>query len=170
MKKIKEMKDKLIDIAKCQLSCPERVDAKELGEVMDMIKDLSEVMYYCTIVESMEEAKDKEDIHYYTKQPYYFMPPWEECDIYNNDRKRNPNQAIVEKDKHYDDREGRSHFNRKMYMEAKELHRDSATQMKELEKYIQELSKDITEMIEGSSPEEKQMLQQKIAMLAQKIK
>ena len=29
MKKIKEMKDKLIDIAKCQLSCPERVDAKD---------------------------------------------------------------------------------------------------------------------------------------------
>ena len=42
--------------------------------------------------------------------------------------------------------------------------------MMELEKYMQELSKDLTEMIEGSSPEEKQMLHQKIAELANKLK
>lgn len=168
MKTIKSMKDQLIDIAKCQLKCPEKVDAKELGEVIDMIKDLSETIYYCTIVESMEEAKEKEDVHYYTK-PYYYVMPWE-YDIYNDGGKRNPNPAILDKDKYHDEKEGRSHLNRKMYMEGKELHRDAATQMKELEKYIQELSKDITEMIEGSSPEEKQVLQQKIAILAQKIK
>jgi hypothetical protein len=55
----------------------------------------------------------------------------------------------------YDYREGRSPKNRRMYMEAKETHQDKVTQMRELEKYMQELSQDITEMIADSSPEEK---------------
>lgn len=42
--------------------------------------------------------------------------------------------------------------------------------MKELDKYIQELGHDITEMIQDASPEEKQMLQQKISALATKMK
>ena len=42
--------------------------------------------------------------------------------------------------------------------------------MKELEKYVQELGKDLTEMVQDATPEEKQILQQKINMLASKIK
>ena len=41
--------------------------------------------------------------------------------------------------------------------------------MKELEKYMHELTDDLKEMIEGASPEEKQMLQEKISTLAHKI-
>ena len=41
--------------------------------------------------------------------------------------------------------------------------------MKELEKYMQELSSDITEMIEEATPEEKQFLSSKISTLASKI-
>lgn len=41
--------------------------------------------------------------------------------------------------------------------------------MKELEKYMQELITDITEMIQGTSPEEKQLLQKKIATLSEKV-
>jgi hypothetical protein len=36
------------------------VDTKELGEAMDMIKDLSEAIYYNTIVKSMEGPKEDE--------------------------------------------------------------------------------------------------------------
>ena len=50
------------------------------------------------------------------------------------------------------------------------MHKDSATQMHELDNYIKELGSDITEMIKDSTPEEKQVLQQKIANLAAKIK
>lgn len=57
-----------------------------------------------------------------------------------------------------------------MYMESKEMHKDQGTQMKELEKYIQDLGEDITEMISNATPEEKQLLQQKIATLSTKIK
>ena len=65
--------------------------------------------------------------------------------------------------------EGRSGERRKMYMEGKGM-KDKTQAMKELEGYMQELSTDITEMIQDASPEEKQMLQQKISMLATKIK
>jgi hypothetical protein len=41
--------------------------------------------------------------------------------------------------------------------------------MQELEKYMHELTTDITEMIEGASAEEKQMLKTKISALATKI-
>ena len=68
-----------------------------------------------------------------------------------------------------DGREGRSGPTRRMYMEHKSLHADKNVKMKDLEKYMQELTHDMTEMIEDASPEEKQLLQQKILTLAQKI-
>lgn len=189
MHRLKEMKRKITDIVECQLTHPECVDTKELGEAIDMIKDLTETMYYCSIVEAME-GQNNEDIHYYN--PYYRVMPNgqnnEDIRYYNpyhrvmpNDydvyyeakegyHNLNPNPAMVNKERPRDSREGKSPLSRKMYMESKELHHDPATQMKGLEKYIQELSQDILEMIKSSTPEEKQVLQQKIAMLAQEIK
>ena len=41
--------------------------------------------------------------------------------------------------------------------------------MRELEKYMQELSGDITEMIGDASPEEKNMLKSKLQTLATKV-
>lgn len=41
--------------------------------------------------------------------------------------------------------------------------------MKDLEKYLQDLSEDIAEMIQDATPQEKQILQQKIATLSTKI-
>jgi predicted TIM-barrel fold metal-dependent hydrolase len=69
----------------------------------------------------------------------------------------------------YDDKGGRSPMSRRMYMEAKSNGRDKASQLRELEKYMQELSQDITEMIADASPEEKQYLEKKITALASKI-
>jgi hypothetical protein len=40
----------------------------------------------------------------------------------------------------HDYREGRSPMARRTYMESKELHKGKEAQMKELEKYMQELS------------------------------
>jgi hypothetical protein len=54
-------------------------------------------------------------------------------------------------------------------MEAKDMKRDKAIQLRELERYMQELSQDITEMIADASPEEKQYLEKKITALASKI-
>jgi hypothetical protein len=63
----------------------------------------------------------------------------------------------------------RSAMSRRRYMDAK-MHNDKNAQMKELEMYTQELANDLTDMIKDASPEEKQLLQQKISLLASKIK
>ena len=76
------------------------------------------------------------------------------------------------KDKTYtthDSREGRSGTHRKMYMEAKELHKDKSIQIKELGKYLQDLSADIVEMIEDASNDERSYMEKKISALATKI-
>ena len=54
---------RLYAIKNCFIECVEKhlcdldaIDTKELGEVVDMIKDLEEAIYYATIVESMKES------------------------------------------------------------------------------------------------------------------
>lgn len=73
-----------------------------------------------------------------------------------------------------DGREGRSGASRRSYMQTKEMHPDNSQEskqakMKELEKYMGELSGDITEMIAGASNEEKTMLKTKLQTLVSKI-
>lgn len=65
--------------------------------------------------------------------------------------------------------EGQSPMRRRMYMEGKNTHRDSTSQLHELEAYLQELSGDISEIIKGATSEEKNTLRQKMNMLADKI-
>ena len=59
MERLKAMKERLISCVEGQLGDLSNTDAEELGEVVDMIKDLEETIYYCTVVEAMEE-KEKE--------------------------------------------------------------------------------------------------------------
>ena len=73
-----------------------------------------------------------------------------------------------------DSREGRSGQSRRSYIETKEMHKGNTQQdkdmkLKELDKYMNELSSDISEMIHDSSNEEKTMLKQKLNGLIQKI-
>lgn len=59
---LKAMKNSLIACAQSQMGNLEQVDAKELGTVIDMIKDLEEASYYCSITESMEDAKEEDEL------------------------------------------------------------------------------------------------------------
>ena len=68
-----------------------------------------------------------------------------------------------------DFREGRSGMMRRTYMESKELHQGKEKKIQELEDYVRELGEDITEMIQDASPEEKQILAQKLSTLADKV-
>ena len=172
MNNLKSMKEQLTSVVQAQMGNMQNVNAKELGEAVDMIKDLSEAIYYCTITEAMEE-KEKEEIHYYTDvdreygRMYYDDKPGAGTG-YTGTRMMYTEQ--IPKTMMRDSREGRSGMSRRMYMESKEMHKDSATQMHELDNYIKELGSDITETIKDSTPKEKQVLQQKIANLAAKIK
>ena len=46
---LKTMKEQLTSCVQGQLADISKVDAHELGEAVDMIKDLAEAIYYCTI-------------------------------------------------------------------------------------------------------------------------
>lgn len=202
MEQLKSMKEQLTSLVQGQLAHTDCVDTKELGEAVDMIKDLAETIYYCTITEAMKEKEKQpqQQVYYYTERPYYPMEYYRDMDrdygrmyygenisegerfngsmrypSYNNGRMQSGRGTSYYSGGSYpmeirDSREGRSPMSRRMYMESKEMHQDKAKQMQELEKYMRELGDDITEMIEDASPEEKQLLQQKIATLAAKIK
>lgn len=143
LRRLQEMKRQIACAVECELCDIANADTHELGEAIDMIKDLEEAIYYATITEAMNE---KNDYH-----------------------KDSSHKEYIYEDDNDDEYEGHSHKNRRMYMEAKEMHKDKATQLKELEKYMQELTADIVDMIQDSSPEEKQYLEKKISALATKI-
>ena len=82
----------------------------------------------------------------------------------------NNERSYADNNRNYvDPMAGRSPMSRRMYMEAKQTQSDKATQLRELEKYMQELTTDIVEMIQDASPEEKSYLEKKMTTLATKI-
>ena len=62
METLKRMKECLVSKVEGQIyGNIEAVSAEELGAAIDMIKDLSEAEYYCSIVKSMEESAEKDE-------------------------------------------------------------------------------------------------------------
>ena len=59
MDKMIRMKEMLMSCIETQMGHLDTVDTKELGEVIDMVKDLSEAIYYCTITKAMEGQEEK---------------------------------------------------------------------------------------------------------------
>lgn len=194
---LKTMKEQLMSCTQSQLSDISRVDTHEMGEAIDMIKDLSEAIYYCTITEAMQKADEAKNssetnINYYTNPEIYRRMNYYTPDEYYRNMERNrgymyyttgtgTGTPVGGNNNYYtemmnggspmmrDPREGRSPMRRRMYMEGKEAHNDTNSQLKELEAYLQELSTDITEMIKDASPEERATLHQKMTTLASKI-
>ena len=167
MKRLEQMKECLIGCVQNQINGHlDQVDAKELGEAIDMIKDLEEAIYYATITKAMKE-EDEEEKKSQHHQPMYYSPYKEHM---QNGNTRNYSRVPIGEEYARDYREGSSPMYRRMYMESKEMGQDNAKNMQDLENYMHELSNDIMEMIGQASAEEKQMLRQKITALATKIK
>jgi hypothetical protein len=61
MEQLKKIEQCLISQVQSQMGDLKKVNAKELGEVMDMIKDLEEAMYYCSIIEAMDKSKEEKE-------------------------------------------------------------------------------------------------------------
>ena len=258
--KLEHMKETLMCAVEMELCNLGEVDTEELGAAIDMIKDLEEAIYYCTVTEAMKGGGDSEiememkksDHHKQSKETedegrmyggsrYYPMMYENGEDMMYARRRRadgtfyadggrggssyarnggggssyadgNGGSSYVDGGQsgssyanggqqggggqtgssggsssyadggssynsmyggpmyaERDEREGRSYNSRRMYMEAKDMKRDKATQLRELEKYMQELSQDVTDMIADASLEEKQYLEKKITALASKI-
>jgi hypothetical protein len=163
MEELKSMKQNLTAIVQGQMSHLDTVDTKELGEAVDMIKDLAEAIYYCTITEAMEkssEDKDKQNAYYYSTTNYnrpmeysngkmYYsegssssgMGPNNSGNSSNSNSSSNGNGTSYYHEEYWpqefrDYREGRSPMQRRMYMESKEMHKGSEIEMKELESYL----------------------------------
>ena len=66
IKMIHEMVEKLTECAKSEMDKKgiEEIDTEEFGKVTDIIKDLSEAMYYRTLTEAMKEAEYGEEYDY----------------------------------------------------------------------------------------------------------
>lgn len=150
-KRLIAMIEKLADCIEPQFDNLEEVDCCELGEAVDILKDLEETLYYHTVTEAMKGEGAYGD--------------WPETTTYNKKK----DHHLIDDGFTYDECHGKSCMNRKAYLEAKHANKDKATQLRELEKYMQELTSDMVEMIQDSSPEEKQYLEKKISALASKI-
>ena len=217
MDMLKSMKETLMCAAQSQMSHLDTVDAKELGEVIDMVKDLEEAIYYCTITEAMTKKEHEGNGNGGGHTTIYYSEPRYPMDynrmyydggtsyrMYNDGGRmyagdgnggstnrmyanggRNDSNGNEGRDgrssngnegrRGYDEmmirdpREGNSPSQRRMYMEAKQMHHGKTKQLQELEKYVKDLSSDLVEMIEGASPEEKQYLGNRLSALSSKI-
>lgn len=227
MHRLKAMKETLASCIQTQLMDIAHVDAHELGEVVDMLKDIEESIYYCARTKALEDEKEeREEMKKKFEQMererpneiYYFYSPCQHAErdmdrgmgrMYYSDRqgrnsmgefteghngrsgmrdtsfagrgRRNYEERGMYDGRNWDyterempmdfrdSREGRSPMSRRNYMESKEMHKDKDKKLKELERYMKELSEDIIEMIEDASPEERQMLEKKMTNLASKV-
>lgn len=188
--RLKHLKESLMTCIEGQMCNVYEADTEELGEAIDMLKDLEEALYYCTITEAMEGGDKKR--HHEGKGDYEWPAQgmgdygnghnmaYDERGrsymMYNDGRSSGSNgghsnggHGYMDPGMNRDYREGRSPEVRRMYMEARDMGKDKTMQIKELEHYMQELSSDVVEMIQEAGTEEKQYLEKKLLALASKI-
>lgn len=186
-KRMRALQEQIYNCAQAHI---EDASTEELGEAIDMIKDLGEAIYYeqkTKLINKELECMEEEEIaekylrHRDMDREYGRM-------YYSGDKTRYPQPHMIEPyprkrisgelERDYeepyriemrDSREGRSPISRRNYMESKEMHKDKTTKINDLEKYMQELTEDIVEMITDATPEEKQVLDRKVTALASKI-
>ena len=196
VERLKSIKAQLVNCIQGQMGQLDKTDTKEMGEAIDMVKDMSESIYYCTITEAMEKGEKQQgetvnNINYYTSPMgynkiypdyyrdmernggYMYYPGTNGFNNSSNNMSstngRTSYYSEIPYDMRRDPREGRAAIRRRMYMEGKQMHNDTNSQLHELEAYLQQLSSDITQMIKDASPEEKATLHQKMTTLANKI-
>lgn len=142
------MKNILLDAIECEMMDLEGADPAELGHAVDMLKDLEKAIYYETVTEAMKSGET--------------LGRCKNCGC------EIAATTAAETSTHHE-HWGRSPHMREAYMESKMTHSDKAVQLRELEKYMQELTTDIVEMIQDSASEEKAYLEKKLTVLATKI-
>ena len=198
----------LTEKALCELEKgAENVDTCEMGQVVDMIKDLNEAEYKAVIVKAMKKADEEEEEyekvllrelkeeygedtgrryydHYryadgrfapkgrgtyrrgYEEPPYWHMTP----EMYRDMDKENGRMYYTEP--MYT--ESRYESAKRAYTESKELHKgnepqDKEAKMRELEKYMNEMSDDLLNLMKGMSQEEMNMAKFKLLVLVRKM-
>ena len=141
-KKLIPIAEHLICAVEEQMEDLEGVCTQELGEVIDMIKDLSKAIYYDVVTEAMLEV-----------------------DELDSSIATNPTTASYT----HSEKVGGGYTEYHKYLEAKHNHADNAILMKKLEEFMQAFSSDIMNILSEISPEEKQYLHKKMSILTNKL-
>lgn len=171
MEQLKDLKKRLVCLVESQINGDlSTVDAKELGEVMDMAKDCAETMYYCAVVDAMEKSSQEEKerrLHEYAPETRFYTPMNARPIRYYTEPHEDWQRKGMTEPTTRDYREGRSPMARRTYMEMKEQSRDPQTKMAQMEQYIKDLHSDWSEM--ATTKEEKDMLRQKVTAALAKL-
>ena len=182
--KLKNIQCQLITQIEKSMSNPATVKTEELAKVIESIHWLEEAMYYCSIIKAMEKSEEDSEKTYNNINYYMEGNPvkmYGGRKMYDN-RSSNDRQYMGDIS-HYtpymeyapymmrdkDWREDKLYNSRRTYVEGKMNHVKDTESMQDLEQYMTDLGDDITDMIRSSSPEEKQVLSQKLQMLASKV-
>lgn len=224
IKALKERAFSLVEQGMNQdVSC---MDAKEIGEMMDVLKDsfeacklYHEAEYFKKINKAMDEAKDGEKVERMMEKyipeyayanrmnysPYYTVYPETYPENFrmnysrgggrrmysnnnsgsyggygNSSRGGNSSRNYGNGMRNYMwddmyipsdmwDDDMKSYMYKRNYMDMKHNGENEAESSKELEKYMKELSSELTDMVSESTPNEKAMLKKKLTDLASKI-
>ena len=171
----------------------DQADTKEVGEVADIIKDLSEsycnivkAMYHKEITIAMEDAQYGEDYDY--KGARYYSSTQgggrpstqggsmrmydERMSDYYRDMDRDDNRMYYSNGRGMNDsRMGKSSNSRVRYFETKSMHAstteaDKKAKMDKFEEYMDDIYDDVEEMLKGESAEMKTMARQKLMSMA----
>ncbi len=175
MEQIMHIKDELIRMVEEQISRGgmHAVDTKELGEVIDMIKDLSEACYYC------EKAKET---CLYNEEMEYEDYNSGRGNSFREGRMYYPGGTMYTRggDSRGGGRTGNGGRGTTTYNGGggtyvrgnggRRGYSDSGMDPREIEHYINDLSDELIDMLKDIPPEDKAMFQQKISSLANKIK
>lgn len=162
----------------------DKVDTKELGEVIDMIKDISKAIHYMGISEAMKEYSEEEEMYYggrgrkrakrdsmgrYAKG---YEEAFEERDMdmdmnkmyYSGGGSRNYGGSSGGS-RNYGGSSGGS----RNYGGSRGFSESGESEGGELETYMKELGGDIAELIGKASPNEKAMAKSKLMEMANKM-
>lgn len=106
----------------------------------------------------------------------YDEPMWHMTPEMYRDMDREPygRMYYTEPTHMHDSREGKSGMSRRTYMDTRDAHKantqqDKEAKMHDLEAYMRELSDDLTELIAGMIPEEKNLAKSKLSTLVSKM-
>lgn len=182
MEKTKELIEK-VENAICQefFKGAESIDTKEMGEAIDMYKDLHMAHYYASITKAMEEGAEYGTDYDYMGRKGYSEPyraskknPKYPDDFYNQRDMDYPHKMYYTEPKtgktmQKDSREGMAGEMRKTYVESKQIHGADSDEMQPLEDFLNTLEHDMMELYPNMTMAEKQMTKNKLQTMISKV-
>lgn len=148
-----------------------QIDAKELGEVVDAIKDIKEAMYYASITDAMKEAEYGKD---YDENGKFYTPIHQYRRPYMNDtsmehyRDMDAGKGRM----YYTDMNNMGTYQGSRYEMAKRGYEESKLlnpgmdNMKAMEKMFDSFEEEIRELEAKMTPNEKSIARNKLANIS----